>query len=641
VNELPPSRALIRFGVFELDTETGELFKQGSKVRLQDQPFHVLRILLEHNGKLVTRDELQRRIWSADTFVDFDRGLYNAIKKLREALGDDAERPRFIETLSKRGYRFIGSVQNSATADALSDVTPSRMNVETRVPETQKIKFASGLLWGAATLACMAFVLGLNPSGMRDRLFGKSKVPEIQSLAVLPLANLSGDPAQEYFSDGMTDALITNLAQIGSLKVISRTSSMQYKQTKKALSEIARELNVDGIIEGTVQRSGDRVRITAQLIHGPSDKHLWANSYERDTKDVFALEGEVTNDIAGEISASLARGPGPRSAALHSLNVEAYDDYLKGRNYVRRLTHNDIIRGVEFLERSIQRDSKYAPAYADISLAYQELAAAQFSPPAEVLPKAKAAAMNALALDENLAEAHTVLGLVSGEYEWDWAAEERELSRAVQLDPNSSFARSAYAIHLATAGRKKEAMQEINTALELDPFSPMQHATASFVYLWIREYDFALREGRRAVEVDPTFAGGHLALASALGAKGAFGEDFVEWLRYLSLGDDPELAQQLASAAKKLSGPGDQGQKLGHITLSYYQKKSKKHYVAALTIALAYIDLGDKDRTLEWLNKAYQERSNGLYGVVISPSLDPLHSDPRFQNLLRRMDLPH
>ena len=440
----------------------------------------------------------------------------------------------------------------------------------------------------------------------------------------------------------MTDALITDLAQIGLLKVISRTSSMQYKQTKKTLPEISRELNVDGVVEGTVQRSGDHIRITAQLIQGPSDKHLWANSYDRALRDVLQLEGEVAHDIAREISASLAASQGPRSTALHSLNVEAYDDYLRGRNYVRRQTKDDIVKGIAFLDRSIQLDPNYAPAYVDISFGYQALAFSRFSPPAEVLPKAKAAAISALTLDENLAEAHTVLGSIYGQYDWDWAAEEREVSRAVQLDPNSSFARSMYAVHLVLVGRKEDALQEINTALELDPFSPMQHEIASFVFLWIHEYDSALREGRRAVEIDPTFAAGHLALASALGAKGVSGEAFTEWLRYLSLNDDDELVQQLQSAAKKVSGPDDPGHRLAHITLSYYQKKSKTHYVAALTIAEAYIDLGDKDRTIEWLNKAYRERSTGLYliGIEIDPPLDSLRSDPRFQDLLRRMNLP-
>jgi TolB-like protein/DNA-binding winged helix-turn-helix (wHTH) protein len=634
VKEVAPSRGVVRFSAFEVDLLNGEVRKHGIRIRLQDQPFRILQILLQHPGELVTREELQRQIWPA-AFVDFDKGLNNAIKRLRDALGDSAEQPRFIETHSRRGYRFIGSLDGANCNSVAEMAVPMAV-----VPATSRPRYRALSLTALGLLLAVGSVFGLDIGGLWSRLILKLYPPAIHSLAVLPLSNLSNDPNQEYFSDGMTDALITDLAQIGSLKVISRTSSMQYKQTKKSLPEIARELNVDGIVEGTVQRSGDRVRITAQLIYGPSDKHLWANSYDREVRDVLQLEGEVAYDIAGKISARLAAGPGPRPVAARSLNVEAYDNYLKGRNYVRRYTKDNSLKGLKFLERSIGEDPDYAPAYADISLAYQELALEQYSSPAEVLPKAKAAAMRALALDENLAEAHTVLGLVYGRHDWDWAAEEKELRRAVQLDPNSSLARSEYAFHMAIVGRQNDAIQAINTALELDPFSPMQHSIAAWVFLWTREYDSALREGRRAVETDPTSAPGHLALASALGAKGEFQEGFAEWLRYLSLDGDGELAQELGNAAQKISGPGDPGNKLAHITLSYYQKKSKTQYVAALTIAQAYIDLGDKERTLEWLSKAYQEHSNGLYAIAVDPSLDPVRSDPRFRDLLRRMNLP-
>ena len=293
-------RAPIRFGVFELDPESGELRKQGLKVRLQEQPFQILQILLERPGNVVTREELQQRVWPANTFVDFDQGLYNATKKLREALGDSADTPRYVETLSRRGYRFIGTVNGNGSATLpAAKVPPKSPTAETHASR-RKLQLAIAL--GLGTAALLGAVLSVTPANLWQRLLGKGTVPQIRSLAVLPLQNLSADPEQEYFSDGMTDALITDLAQIGSLKVISRTSSMQYKQTKKSLPEIARELNVDGIIEGTVQRSGDRVRITAQLIHGPTDKHLWANSYERDLRDVFALERDASNAPLGTAS---------------------------------------------------------------------------------------------------------------------------------------------------------------------------------------------------------------------------------------------------------------------------------------------------------------------------------------------------
>lgn len=328
MSPLSSSKRSLRFGDFDVDLHSGELRKNGARIKLQVQPFQVLQIWLEHSGELVTREELQKRIWPADTFVDFDHVLNNAVKKLREALADDAEKPRFIETLSKRGYRFIAPL-TSTNGSGLEEIARHEDKQEGR----------RRLLWGVA----MAIVVGLVTTGLlasnvlrvRDRIL-RTSAPQIRSLAVLPLANLSGDSAQEYFSDGMTDALITDLAQNGSLKVISRTSSMRYKQTKKSLPEIARELKVDGIVEGTVQRSGDRVRITAQLILGPADKHLWANSYERDLRDVFLLERDVAGDIAHEVRARLTADNQVQLAHQRPVNSAALEAYLQGNAHMHR-----------------------------------------------------------------------------------------------------------------------------------------------------------------------------------------------------------------------------------------------------------------------------------------------------------------
>lgn len=643
MSPLSSSRGTIRFGDFDVDLDSGELRKYGIRIKLQVQPFQVLQMLLEHPGVVVSREELQKRIWPVDTFVDFDHGMNNAVKKLREALGDDAENPRFIETLPKRGYRFIGSVHSGTAAAFAKEDSESAAFAKTSVPGTRRKRLALGLGLGAAAVGALVLVLGLNTGGVRDRLLGRSLAPRIQSLAVLPLQNLSTDPTQEYFSDGMTDALITDLAQVGSLKVISRTSVMRYKKTDKSLPEIARELNVDGIVEGTVQQSGDRVRITAQLVYGPSDKHIWANSYERELRDTLQLQEEVAYDITQRISTNLASLSGRHPASPYALNIEAYDDYLKGRNRIRRMTQDDIIRGMDFLQRSTQSDPNYAPAYAELSFANWLLAVFFHRPPEEVVPKAKAAALKALALDENLAEAHCLLGLIYSMYDWDWAAGERELRRAIQTDPNSSFARSEYAFYyLNTMGRKTEAIQEVNTALELDPFSPMQHANASYVFLAARQYDRAIQEGRRAVEIDPSFPPGHLNLSSALQAKGISEEGFAEWLRYLSLSGEAALAQELESAAKKNSGRSDPWQQFAQIILSYYLEKSKSETQPAwaINIAWAYLYLGDKDKAFDWLNRAYQEHSMELYALAVDPSVDPLRSDPRFQDLLRRIGLP-
>ena len=638
---LSSSERTIRFDDFELCLNSGELRKHGIRIKLQVRPFQVLQVLLESPGQVVSREELQRRVWPVDTFVDFDHGLNNAIRKLRDALADDAENPRYVETLAKRGYRFIAEIHNGnvAASSSSEEVSATALLPKTVDPGSRRNAFAWALGLGVAAAGALALVFGLNADRLRERL-GKSAAPRIQSLAVLPLQNLSADPAQEYFSDGMTDALITDLAQLGNVKVISRTSSMQYEQTKKSLPEIARELNVDGIVEGTVQRSGDRVRITAQLIHGPSDKHLWSNSYERELRDTLQMQEEVARDITERISADVATSHGLRSASPYPLNIGAYDDYLKGRNYVPRETKADVIKGTEFLERSIQQDPNYAPAFAELAFAHYVLASSDHSAPRETVQKSKDAALKALALDENLAEAHCVLGLIYAMYEWDWAAGERELKRAIQSDPSSAFARAEYAFYLDIMGRKTEAVQEINTALELDPFSPMRHSSASFVFLYAREYDPAMSEARRAVAIDPSFAPGHLALSSVLQVQGKPAEAFAEWLQYLSLTGQTGFAQELESAAKKHSRPGEPFQTVAPIMVRYYQEKSKIPAAWAVNIAWAHMYLGDRDRAFEWLNRACQEHSMEMYALVVDPDWDPIRSDPRFEAVLRRMGLP-
>ena len=436
----------------------------------------------------------------------------------------------------------------------------------------------------------------------------------------------------------MTDALITDLAQLGNVKVISRTSSMQYKQTKKSLPEIARALNVDGIVEGTVQRSGDRVRITAQLIHGPSDKHLWANSYERELRDTLQLQEEVARDITQRISASVATSPALRAASPYPLNIGAYDDYLKGRSYVAKESKDGAIKGKELLERSIQQDPNYAPAFA--ALAFANYVLAFHSPPREAIQQSKAAAFKALALDENLAEARCLLGLIYAIYDWDWAAGEKELKRAIQSDPNSSFARAQYAFYLDVVGRKADAIQETNTALELDPFSPARHYIASLVFLSAKQYDAALREARRAVDIDPGFVLGHLALSNALRAKGMIGEGFAEWLQYMRLQGATAFAQDLENEARKNPGAADPLQKVAPLMLKYFLEDAKKPSAQVIGIAWAYVLLGDKDRAFEWLDKACREHEMQMYAIAVDPDLDPLRSDPRFRDLLRRMGLP-
>ena len=467
----------IQFGTFELDSAAGELRKHGIKIRLQEQPLQILQQLLEHSGEVVTREDLQKRIWPADTFVDFDHGLYSAVQRLRDALGDNAETPRYIETLPRRGYRFIAAVQHgngveakvgTASAEAPASVISERPapRRSLRVP----IRVAAGVFF-TVLLSALAFTSG----SLREQLVGKSALPAIRSLAVLPLQNLSNDPSQEYFADGMTDALITDLAQIGSLKVISRTSTLRYKKSEKTLPEIARELNVDGIVEGTVQRSGDRVRITAQLIYGPSDKHLWANSYERDARNVLSMESEIAGAIANQIQANLTPEQEARLTNAQPLNLKAFEAYLQGNYHVtqardleyhsnQETMQSELATARDFFQKAISEDPNYAPAYAGLAETWFSRSVAEGGP-----EKEREALERALQLDPTLAEAHVALGELEHIRSWNWADSERELKRAIELNPNLANAHAEYASFLEDMGRFDEGMKEYLRAQELDP----------------------------------------------------------------------------------------------------------------------------------------------------------------------------
>src|SRR3989454_7864768 len=446
------------FGAFEVDWEAGEVRKHGIRLKLQEQPFQVLALLLRRSGKVVTREELRSQLWSADSFVEFEHGLHSAINKLREALGDSADNPRFVETLPRRGYRFVGTVDSvSGPAPALDIGRGMQAQTAARTatsevptsPETAGPMLVSrrrdhSVLVAVGTLAAFVVVLaGLNVGGWRDRLLGRGAAPpHIKSLAVLPLANLSGDPAQEYFADGMTEALISNLAQIRALsRVISRTSVMRYKGSRKSLPEIAQELNVDAVIEGTVQRSGGRVRVTAKLIPAATDSPLWARDYERDLSDVLKLQSDVARAVADEIRLQVTPEERARLAAARNINPEAHDAYLLGRHHLRT-NEDDLRQAIEQFDRAIQLAPDYAAAYAGLSIAWRVRGRFGAKDVKEVLPFARDAAVKAVALDPQLAEAHVALSAVKGK---DWAGAEQELIRALELDPNNAEAHEGYA----------------------------------------------------------------------------------------------------------------------------------------------------------------------------------------------------
>jgi len=631
----------LRFGVFEMDLRTGELRKHGMQVRLQKQPFQVLAMLLEHAGEVVTREELQKYLWPADTFVDFDHGLNKTINKIREALGDSAESPRFVETVARRGYRFLAEVKDvdggpvvvpTHGTEVLSGPQHSDVAKTAPEPATQK-RLESPLTWRrlGAGLAVLLAILLVSILYLRNR----PSSALIRSLAVLPLESLSGDASQDYFADGMTDELITDLGQISALRVISRTSVMSYKGVRKPLPQIARELNVDGVVEGTVLRSGNQVRITAQLLKASDDKHLWSRSYEGDFRDALALQNQVARSIAEEIRINVSPREQTELKSVKVVNPQAYESYLKGRFFWNKRTADGLKVAAAYFNQAVEEDPKYPQAYSGLADTYALLGDWQYAvmTPKEALPKAKAAAIKALELDNNLGEAHNSLAFCLDGFDWDFAAAEKEFRRAIELNPSYATAHHWYAWHLSLLGRNSEAISEMKKAKDLDPLSLIINADLAELYLIAHSYDESIQQSRRTIEMDANFALAHNQLAQAYLQKQMFGEAVGELQRAIKIsGGSPTFTANLARTYAAMGRRNEAIELLDDL-----RKHSSPGYSRASEIAAVYVALGDSDRAMTWLEKGFEERFNP--GVLLRPGFDPLRADPRFQNLLRRIGL--
>ncbi len=618
---------VFRFDEAEVDEGRYELRRQGRMVKLEKIPMELLLLLLGRRGELVTREEIIARLWGKDVFVDTEQGINTAIRKIRQALRDDPEQPRFVQTVVGKGYRFVAPVTVVGSA--------------TEGPPGRTMPAERGRRWwigAVATAALLAVLVAVWPSGWRGRLFGRGDRP-IRSIAVLPLENLSGNPAEEYFADGMTDALITYLAQVSALRVISRTSVMRYKGAKRPLAEIARELNVDAVVEGSVVRSSNRVRINAQLIQAVPEHHLWASVYERDLADVVALQGDVARAIATEIQIKLTPQEQTRLARAQPLAPEALEAYLKGRYEWSKWTEEGLKKSIEYFEQAIQKESAYAQAWAGLADAYGLLGDLQFEPRQVALPKAKAAALRALELDETLSEAHVSLGGVLLHLEWSWSESERELQRAIALSPNNATAHQWHGYYLRAMGRFDDAIAEMKRARELDPFSPNKQNALGAAFYEAGRYDEALQQFREVPDPNATSVLRHRRMAAIYERKGMQKEATAELLAALRVGGKNRLATVIER--KYLSSGYPEARKtflwgdIGEI-----QQRGRNGFLQAYWIAADYALLGEKNKAFEWLEKAFRERDVSLIYLKVDESFQALRPDPRFQDLLRRMGLP-
>ena len=633
-----PAARVLRFEPFELHLRTGELRKRGVKLRLQGQPVQVLAILLESAGHLVTRDELRSRLWSADTFVDFDHSLHNAIARIREVLGDSAEKPRYIETLPRRGYRFIAPVEDVQASPLVSAIGQTSGNgngagdphaVAAATPRRPR----KGLL---LTLSCCAIALVAFAAWQHAR--PKAATLAIRSIAVLPLQNLSGDRTQDYFADGMTEELIKEMSRIRSLKVISRTSVMEYKGTKKHLPQIARELDVDGIVEGSVVREGDQIRVTVQLLNGPDDRHLWGEEYQRPLHGILNLQREIAQAIAQQVSAQITLEQQARLHSAHEVDPKAYEAYLRGRFYLNTgfSTPQALTTAKAHFEASIRKDPGFALSYAGLADDYINMAFFRHVSPEDANKSAKQALGKALELDDSVSEAHTVLALLKWQYERDWAAAERGFDYAIALDPNYECVRAYHATYLAWRGRRAEALREVTRGRELSPHSSYAIVESS-VYFQLGDYASLVEASRRGEASDPNEWIEPYFLGVGYEGQGRRAEAIPEFEKAVRMsGGDQDPTAALAHAYAVAGKRSEAEQILGDLT-----RQSKDSYVSPYMIATIYAGLGEKDKAFENLDKAVRERClDVVWNLKTDPRIDNLRADPRFQTLTERVGFP-
>jgi len=629
------------FGPYVLDLRSAELRKSGVRVKMGEQPFQILHMLLESSGEMVSREDLRAKLWADETFVDFDHGLNSAIQRLRDCLSDTAEKPQWVETIPRRGYRFIGQVDWSNGAAhsrgrvwAEESAQQDNGGGTSALTEAQEPSAGNGSR--KATIGISAIVAIVLVAGSLAWVSARRKTPRpedsasIRSIAVLPLENLSGDPSQDYFADGMTDELITTLAKNRALRITSRASIMRYKSDHKPTSEIAAELGVDAVIVGSVARSGHRLRINAQLIRASDDSHLWAESYDQDLGDALIVQEELARAIAEQVRVASVFTGTPNASAATRFNPEAHDAYLRGRYYWHKA---EFFKSREFFQKAIDLDPAYAPGYCGLADSYGGACVWGQLTPNEAMPRCEAAARKALQIDDSLAEAHNSLAAVKLFYDWDWSGAETEVKRAIELDPNLAEAHHIYHTVLSITNRPSESLEQEKIAQKLDPFSrPWGLGWELVSQGRIDEGIAELRSHLADAGSDPNL---HEVLASAYFTEGMVAEGVAEDKAKFTLQGDIEDASGIENAYKTGGYSG-----VLEWRLALLGKNAKEHYVSQWDFAQAYAILGRRDDAIHSLQKSFDQRVPTVIFLKEDPSLNSLHKDPRYQAIVKGIGLP-
>jgi TolB-like protein/DNA-binding winged helix-turn-helix (wHTH) protein/Flp pilus assembly protein TadD len=651
---------IVRVRKLAVDLYTGELWKNGMRTNLPEQPRQILAILLKKPGELVTREDLRKALWPSDTFVDFEHSLNTAMMRLREALGDSSENPRFIETLPRRGYRFIAPVETTVASpvretkagepapSADSDVPESggrrdvgelRAQLSAKQWKGKIADLPRALLAGGLLVVCLGAITLLTFHYLQNASAMESETARINSVVVLPLENLSPDKSEDYFADGMTDELIARLATVSSLRVLSRTTAMAYKGTHKSLPEIARELNVGAVVEGAVVRSADHVRITAELVQVPADRHIWAETYESPIGDSLALQNQVATAIVNAIRIKLTPVEQKQLATARPVSTDSYEDYLKGRYYYSNNRSSEgLTKAIEYFRKATQEDPRNALAYSGLANCYATMGSTLVGtmPSLEAAAKARVAALKAIEIDSNLAEAQVALSTVQIKYDWDWAQAAKGFQRAIELNPSYSTAYQRYSLYLMAMGRTQESVIQINHARELDPLSVSVNFSLGWRLYMAHQYDQAIEQLRNTIELEPNFAVAHVILGQAYEQKGLHDQAITELQNAAAISDSTPLALAALGHAYATMGRKAEAQAVLYRLLH----PPKKNYVSPFYVAVVYEGLGRQEEAMDWLDKAYENRSNGLIFLKVDPELDGLRTNLRFRALQRKLNLP-